>query len=168
MLTLEARKLYTNSKIQKLKIAIINIFGKKIGGYFTVLFLHYIPHIFFIGSFLYSPFNLLYLFVIVIGIILNKFFNGCIHMRLERALFDDKEWYGAYSLLKVLNIETNNLSTNFYKYLYCFLFIFCFILLGKFILYYITKNKPSLFVINKLFGIVLLWWLFQIIVFIVI
>ena len=43
----------------------------------------------------------------ILTLVLHFFFKGCICFRLERELFQDKNWYGPYGLLEFVGIEVN-------------------------------------------------------------
>jgi|AACY02.1.fsa_nt_gi hypothetical protein len=168
----EDRKQYTKDKINKIAYLLVSIFkSENLAAWYVVFFLHYIPHAIIFSLFLYYPFNLSFSIVWLVGLVLHLFFNGCIHIRLERNLFNDKKWSGPYHILENFDIELNTETMN--KYLYVGLTIITAIYIIKYIQYRFkstnnhNKFPPELFFIkNKLFWALIIGWLIQFSVFI--
>lgn len=163
------RKIYTKNKIKKITSLLLSIFktGDKAGWVFAI-FLHYIPHVITILLFLYYPFNLSFLIIWLISCCLHLFFKGCIHIRLERSLFNNKKWSGPYHILENFNIELNtkNMMKVYYILSICLLLIYVI----KFIHYWhVPTNITDLFFIkNKIFWALIIGWVLQIICFVLV
>lgn len=75
---------------------------------FIVSFLHYSIITFIIIYFMIGPINTFYYLLIIFSLLLiliNILFNCCPLIKLERKLFDNKQWYGIYEYeFKLLGI----------------------------------------------------------------
>ena len=161
-LDIEYRKTYTKKKIKKISNFLISLFGdRNKAGWFSVFFLHYIPHLLFFILFLYQPFNLLFLIVWITGLISHFFFKGCIHIRIERFLFDNTKWIGPYYILNYFDIKPNR--PNLISVLQIALIIMLIIYLIKFGMYMFSPDQINIFYMNNsIFWILILWWVLQI------
>ena len=167
---IEDRKIYTKDKIKKITSLLTSIFktGDK-AGWFIAFFLHYIPHVITLLLFLYYPFNLSFLIIWLISFCLHLFFKGCIHLRLERSLFNNKKWSGPYHILENFDIELN--TKNMQKLYYILSMSLLLIYVIKFIYYWFepTNKLTDLFFIkNKIFYTLIVGWVLQIICFVLI
>ena len=160
-MNIEYRKKYTEYKIFKLHDFFLSIFSdKNTAGWFSTIFLHYLPHLLFFILFLSHPFNLMFVIVWVFGFFLHIFFKGCIHLRLERALFDNKKWIGPYCILKHLGIDIT--KGNIKKSLYLGLTVILIIYFIKFIKHKYSNTPNNIFYINNpIFWITIFWWVIQ-------
>ena len=165
---IEKRKQYTKDKIKKISDLLISIFkSEKKSAWFAALFLHYLPHTIMFWSFIFQPFNLFPVFFLIVTYFLHLFFNGCIHMRLERNLFNDKNWIGPYYFLNYLNFEINNESTR-KNFLYMFQAIILIIYIIKYIFQPNNNNNNNFpgFLKNKLLYLVIIGYIIQVGIFI--
>ena len=160
-MNMEYRKNYTESKILKLQDFFLSIFDdKNSAGWFSTIFLHYLPHLLFFILFLAHPFNFMFLIIWVLGFCLHIFFKGCIHLRLERALFDNKKWVGPYCILSQLGIDIT--KENMQKSLYLGLIVILIIYFIKFIRHKYSNTSNNVFYIsNPIFWIIISWWMIQ-------
>lgn len=144
-MNIENRKNYTKNKVIKIKELLISIFGDKhTAGWFSTICLHYGPHLIFLILLLILPFNFLFIIPWLLGYCLHMFFKGCIHLRLERACFDDRDWVGPYHMLEYLGIDTSN-KQNITTFLHIALIIFAGIFLIKFINYKYSDTPNNIF-----------------------
>ena len=172
MIDKQSRIALTKNKINKITDFLLKIFpNKNQAGWFITIFAHYLPHLIFTILLFMLPFNTGILLVFLFGYLFHLFFNGCFHLRLERHLFNDKNWKGPYHILEYFDLNLN--SKTIHIYLNLGLTIIFFIYSIKF--YNLLKKnnftlKLSDFKItnNKIFLLLLLWWLIQIIIFILI
>uniref|UniRef100_A0A6C0KIV9 DUF2784 family protein n=1 Tax=viral metagenome TaxID=1070528 RepID=A0A6C0KIV9_9ZZZZ len=87
---------------------------------FIISFLHYSIITFIIIYFIIGPINSLYYFLIFFSsllILINIIFNCCPLIKLERKLFDNKQWYGIYEYeFKLLHIPLTrkNIKISYY------------------------------------------------------
>ena len=162
LMNIEYRKNYTKNKIIKLKEFFLSIFDdKNTAGWFSSIFLHYGPHLIFLILFLILPFNFMFLVPWIIGFCLHIFFKGCIHLRLERALFDDKKWAGAYYILESVGIDTTN-SENIIKAMKSGLILILVIFIIKFIIHKYSDTSNNIFYIdNPIYWFIVIWWILQ-------
>ena len=172
MFDIEDRKIYTKSKVAKISEALTSIFNSgNTAGWFATLVLHYVPHLITVLLFLYYPFNLNFLMIWVLGMFLHLFFNGCIHLRLERSLFNNKKWYGPYHILENFGIELNTKTIT--KYLYILITVIAAIYVIKLIQYWFDTPDNStpaniFFIKNKLLWALILGWVLQFTAFLII
>ena len=164
------RKIYTNNKIKKITSLLTSIFKTgNIAGWFIAFFLHYTPHVITLLLFLYYPFNLSFLIIWLISFCLHLFFKGCIHLRLERSLFNNKKWSGPYHILENFDTELN--TKNMMKVYYILSLSLLLMYVIKFINYWIepTNSITDLFFIkNKIFYTLIVGWVLQVIGFVLI
>jgi len=179
------RKSYTKNKINNMTKLLLKVFKtKKQAGWFATIFMHYLPNFILFTLFLIHPFNISFFIIWVLGFIMHLFFNGCIHLRLERHLFANKKWAGPYHILEYFGIELNTETIN--KYLYLGITIILLIYLIKlykslkennfdldkikknFLIPFSKKGKKNIssqnniFYLNdKIFWTLIIWWSIQ-------
>lgn len=183
------RKSYTKNKINNITNLLLKVFKtKKQAGWFVTIFMHYLPHFILFTLFLIHPFNISFFIILILAFAMHLFFNGCIHLRLERHLFENKKWTGPYHFLENLGIELNTKTIN--KFLYVGVTIILMIYLiklykflkqNKFDLDEIKKNflipfskkykknislQNNIFYLNdKIFWTLIIWWSIQVSIF---
>jgi hypothetical protein len=135
---LETRKIHTRNAIEKFNLLTENLIKDKL----LRCGLLYFFHIFIVGStfliILFSPINIFfYIFLLIwlIIMLMHIYFGGCIFIRIERELLDDKSWKGIWThlfdILEYFGYEiTNEFSNNIFI---CMAIIICFIIFLKFI-----------------------------------
>ena len=173
------RKSYTKNKINNITDLLLKFFKtKKQAGWFVCIFMHYMPHLILFILFLKDPFNILFFFVWLVAFAMHLFFNGCIHLRLERHLFENKKWAGPYHLLENLGMELNTKTIN--KFLYfgvAVIFTMCLIKLYRSLKQnnfdldkikkdFLKNSQNNIFYLNKkIFSTVIIWWSIQAVIF---
>lgn len=101
-------------KLNKIVDDLTNIFGSRTLAGNVVLFNHYLIVSVLAIYFLINEFNLLSIVLVLILLITNIIADGCLYLKLERACFNDKKWFGAWnilgtSLLKYLDLNSNKI-----------------------------------------------------------
>jgi len=79
---------------------------KELAGWIVTLFLHNIPYSMLLFHIFLYPLKLWMVWGFVITYLSNIFFRGCICFRIERQLFNDRKWYGPYTLLEYIGIAS--------------------------------------------------------------
>ena len=172
MINKQWRIALTKNKINKITNLLLKVFPtKQQAGWFVTIFTHYLPHLIFTILLFMLPFNIRFLIIFIFGYLFHLFFNGCFHLRLERHLFNDKNWKGPYHILEYFNFNLNSKTIDTY------LNIGMVIVFLIFSVKFYNKLKKNNFTLNisdfkitnnKIFLLLLLWWIIQIITFIII
>lgn len=128
-------KIICNNIILFLNNITNNITNNKRYTFLILILIHYfivlIPFYFVIFSKIDYKFYISIILVFLI-FILHFYFNGCIFIRVERKLLNDKNWYGIWNIifipLKYLGFEINsNLINNIFICVGIFIIFFIFI-----------------------------------------
>ena len=108
----ENTEAYVNSVVATLEKTGIQ---RELLGWYAVAF-HLAVAIVVVGIILFKEvddYYLLCILPIVFVIYSNFYFQGCVATRLEKKLFDNPEWYGPLTLLRLLGFEINKKTANF-------------------------------------------------------
>ena len=101
-------------KLNKIVDDLTSIFGNRKQAGNVVLINHYFIISTLAIYFLLCEFNLLSVVLVLILLITNIIADGCLYLKLERACFNDKNWFGAWnilgtSLLKYLDLNSKKI-----------------------------------------------------------
>ena len=123
MFSLKNRKYNTNKILEKSKEILYRLNPNNTFNGFIVLFIHWTLVIFSLYIIFFGEIDYKFYISVLIWIIIfifHFYFNGCIFTRLERCLWNTKNWSGPWSLLIILLKKftkikpTNSLMNNVY------------------------------------------------------
>ena len=139
---LEARKKHTKYVIEKFNILTEKLIKDKLVRFGLVYSFHIICICCTILTLIFSPINFFFyiqLLVWLMIMLMHIYFSGCIVIRIERELLEDKTWKGVWTyvfdILEMFGYEiTNEFSNNIFI---CVAIIICFIIFLKLIFFII-------------------------------